>query len=405
MRDVLKEVMLSSINLLVITSARHYKDGDSLFAYGPYVREIELWADLFASIVIAAPCRLGPPPGDYLPFSSKRISIHPVSEMGGETIGAKLKQIAMLPKLVVELCSVMYRAEAIHVRCPGNLGLLGVVLAPLFADRRIAKYAGEWGGYPREAWTIRLQRWLLRSRWWGAPVTVYGSHPKQPTHVVPFFTSVLDDLQMAQGRRAAECRSPLVGSHLHVLFVGRLAPSRNVDVLIGAIANLVDEGVILDCTIVGDGPEGPRLRRIAAASSAADHVHFVGAIAHDRVLRYYEQADVLVLASETEGWGKSIVEAMAFGLVCIGSDRGPVPDILSDGRGLIIVPRDLKALSKHLRNIANNPTGFMPMRTAAAHWGQRFTLSGLRDALRDLLETRWDSESQRIVMGDRTVSV
>lgn len=397
--------MLKSVNLVIVSSALHYKEGDSLFAYGPYVREIDLWAELFASVIIAAPCRVGPPPGDCLPFSSKRICIHPISETGGDTIGAKLKQIAMLPKLVVELCSVMHRADAIHVRCPGNLGLLGVVLAPLFSNRRIAKYAGEWGGYPREPWTIVLQRLLLRSRWWGAPVTVYGSHPNQPAHVVPFFTSVLDDSQVAKGRRAAKCRAPLVGTHLHVLFVGRLASSRNVDVLIQAVADLIDEGVALECTIVGDGPLGPDLRRLAAAGSAADHVHFVGAIPHDCVLRYYENADVLVLASETEGWGKSLVEAMAFGLVCIGSNRGPVPEMLGGGRGLIVPPGDVSALAEHLRNIAYNPPEFMRMRAAAAHWGQRFTLSGLRDALRDLLESQWDpTKSLKIPTGDRRVS-
>lgn len=396
--------MLKSVNLVIISSVRHYKEGDSLFAYGPYVREIDVWAELFASVVIAAPCRVGPPPGDCLPFSSKRISIHGISETGGDTIGAKLRQIAMLPKLVVELCSVMHRADAIHVRCPGNLGLLGVLLAPLFSNRRIAKYAGEWRGYPREPWTIVLQRLLLRSRWWGAPVTVYGSHHNQPAHVVPFFTSVLDDSQMAAGRRAAKCRAPLAGTHLHLLFVGRLTTSRNVDVLIQAVAGLIDEGVALECTIVGDGPEGPDLRRSAAASSAADHVHFVGAIPHDSVLRYYENADVLVLASETEGWGKSLVEAMAFGLVCIGSNRGPVPEMLGEGRGLIVLPRDVSALAEHLRNIAHNPTEFMPMRTAAAQWGQRFTLSGLRDALRDLLESQWHAKSLKLPTSDRRVS-
>lgn len=385
-----KEALRKSADLLVITSTTHYANSAALFATGPYVREIDIWAQLFGRVTVAAPCRHGEPPGDYLPYSSSQVSIHPVSETGGLGLTAKLKQLAMLPKLVLELSSAMRRADAIHVRCPGNLGLLGVLLAPFFSERRIAKYAMQWGGYPGEPWTYTLQRWLLRSRWWGAPVTVYGSRPGQPAHVISFFTSILDDPQMDRARRAARARTPLAGAHPHVLYVGRLTRFKNVDVLIQAVANLRDEGVLLTCSVIGDGPEGPALRQLAAASSAADSIRFVGAIPFNSVLDYYERADVLVLASGGEGWGKSIAEAMAFGLICIGSNRGPIPEMLGDGQGLVVTPRDVNGLAAHLRDIALNPAEFVAMRRAAARWGQRFTLSGLRDALRDVLEAQWD---------------
>lgn len=397
-----KGIVSASVDLLIISSAVHYVDGDRVFGLGSYAREIDIWAQLFARVVVAAPCRQGRPPGDYLPFSSSsQISIHPISETGGDRFTAKLKQFVMLPKLLIELCSLMKDAEAIHVRCPGNLGLLGVLLAPLFSDRRIAKYAGQWGGFRGEPWTVALQRWLLGSRWWGAPVTVYGSYPDQPGHVVSFFTSILDDSQIDRARRAAKSRTTLAGPHLHVLYVGRLSRPKNVDVLIQAVANLRDEDTLLECTIVGDGPEGPALRQLAAASSAADCVHFEGAVAFDRVLQYYEKADVLVLASESEGWGKSMVEAMAFGLVCVGSNGGPVPEMLSDGRGLIVAPRDVDGLAAHLRDIALNPTEFMPMRRAAARWGEQFSLSALRNALRNLLSARWDYTPPSVSMRDQ----
>ncbi len=54
----------------------------------------------------------------------------------------------LLPPMIWQLIACLRRADAVHVRCPGNLGLLGVLIAPLFSRRLIAKYAGQWTGYP-----------------------------------------------------------------------------------------------------------------------------------------------------------------------------------------------------------------------------------------------------------------
>ena len=109
----------------------------------------------------------------------------------------------------------------------------------------------------------------------------------------------------------------------------------------------------------------------------------------EQVLDYFEKSDVLVLVSESEGWPKAIAEAMAFGLVCIGSDRGLVPQMLGEGRGLVTPPGDVTALTKALLDIARNPQDFVDMRRRAAKWAQRYSLEGLREAVRLLHNERW----------------
>ena len=47
--------------IAVLTHVEHFTQGGRLHAYGPYAREIELWADLFESVLIIAPCLPGPP--------------------------------------------------------------------------------------------------------------------------------------------------------------------------------------------------------------------------------------------------------------------------------------------------------------------------------------------------------
>ena len=96
------------------------------------------------------------------------------------------------------------------------------------------------------------------------------------------------------------------------------------------------------------------------------------AVEFDRVLDHYTQADVLVLTSETEGWPKVIAEGMAFGLVCIGSARGLVPQMLEHGRGIVIDPHDVKTLAGTIRQIAEAPESDV----SVGHLGEHGALEG-----------------------------
>jgi glycosyltransferase involved in cell wall biosynthesis len=373
--------------LVVVSGAIHHRHDDRLYAYGPYAREIEIWADLFPQVLIAAPCRDAPPPGDSLPLARPNIAIAPQPESGGVTFAAKAKQAFLLPLIASSLVRAMRQGDAIHVRCPCNLGLVAAVLAPLLPSRRrVAKFAGQWDGYPGEPWSVRLQRSILGSAWWRGITTVYGKSPEQPPHVVPFFTSLFGAEHLARARAALRARKARRQSR--VLYVGRLSAAKNVDTLLEAVARLESQR-LAECVIVGDGPQRAVLERQARALRIADRVTFVGAVQFERVLDFYEQCDILVLASESEGWGKAITEAMAFGMVCIGSDRGPIPEILGEGRGIVVQPRDADALANAIREVMNAPERWSPMRRAAAEWAQQYSLPGLRKALEQLLTERW----------------
>jgi glycosyltransferase involved in cell wall biosynthesis len=374
-------------SLLVVSHVVHFRHDGRLYAYGPYAREIDLWADLFPRLVIAAPCRDAVPTGDCLPLARGDVSVRAQRETGGRSIAAKTKQVLALPRLTWELGRCMRSVDAIHVRCPGNLGLLGVVLAPMFSSFLIAKYAGQWSGYPGEAWSSRLQRALLRSRWWRGPVTVYGIVPGQRPHVVPFFTSVMSTDDMARARNAAASRS--IESTLRVLYVGRLSAAKNVDALIRAIAQLCASGVKLQCDIVGEGPERESLEELTRGLAVADHVSFAGGVEFERVLGFYERADVLVLISDTEGWPKAIAEAMAFGVICVGSNHGLVAEMLGEGRGFTVAPGDAAALVRTLRQVASSRRDLTGMRARASRWAQQYTLERLKGALGDLFAAHW----------------
>jgi glycosyltransferase involved in cell wall biosynthesis len=373
--------------LLIVSHVPHFQAHGCLFAYGPYAKEIEVWAELFPEVVIAAPLRLEAPPGDALALSRPNLSVAPQLETGGDGLRNQALQALALPRHAWRLARAMRQADAIHVRCPGNLGLLGCLLAPAFRKPRVAKYAGQWSDYPGEPRAWRWQKALLRSRWWGGPVLVYGRWPNEPPHVVPFFTSVMDDAQMSRARLAPPrdwSRQPL-----EVLFVGRLSAPKNADVLLRALAMLRPEGLCPRLKVVGDGPLRGELEALARALELDRQVSFQGAVPLAEVLDFYEQAHILVLASRSEGWPKAIAEAMAFGLVCIGANRGLVPQMLGEGRGLLVEPGDVAALAGRIREVAADAVAAARMSERAAAWARQFTLGAFKAALQQQLDSWW----------------
>jgi glycosyltransferase involved in cell wall biosynthesis len=373
--------------LLVVSHVHHYEHGGQLGAYGPYAREIDIWADLFESVVIAAPLRRTAFPGDAVPFTRTNISIVPQRDAGGDTFLAKLGLLPAIPIWAMSLARAIRDADAVHVRCPGNLGLIGAAVAPLFSRYMVAKYAGQWNGYDGESIPTRLQRFLLRSRWWRGPVTVYGEWPDQPAHVVPFFTSMMTTAQVDRAVQIAAAKR--IARPLRVLFSGTLETRKRVDALIGAVALLVAENLPIELVIVGDGPQGPALRKQASDLVALGTVTFAGALPYDQSLRWFDWAHCLVLPSRhSEGWPKVIAEGMCHGLLCVGVAHGQVPRML-EGRGVLLPSGSPEEIAGALRMMASDPDSCVaPMRAASA-WARQVSLDGLRSALAELLTIRW----------------
>ena len=118
----------------------------------------------FRTVLIASPLRDERPPGGTARRSSDRTSRLTRSLKRGERPRARRPgQALRVPYLVYRLLRSVAGADAIHVRCPGNLGLLGALVAPLGGVPVVAKYAGNWIGYPGEPWSLRFQRAVLRS--------------------------------------------------------------------------------------------------------------------------------------------------------------------------------------------------------------------------------------------------
>lgn len=381
--------MIKNIKSLYIFShVTHYVYEGKLFAYDPYVREINnVWFKLFQKIVIVAPCLKEKPPNDHLEFKSNCITINPVLNIGGKNLSEKIQKIFLLPIVIIQICLAMSKAQAIHVRCPGSVGLLAVLLAPLFSRYRVGKYAGQWNDDKAEPVFWRWQKRILKSKWWSSPTMVYGNRSGQPKHIISTFATILEQKELKRAFEIAKKKSII--KPLKILYVGRLSSAKNVDIVIDVLNFLVQQRVDAELTIVGEGDHSIILQEKVNNLNLNKKVVFVGGLAFEEVRRFYEKSNILILVSKTEGWPKVITEAMAYGLLCIASNQGTTSRILGENRGILIESRTPEIIAKKIIETLNAPELFNEICLAAAEWAQSYSIEVQREKLGKDLEKFW----------------
>lgn len=146
------------------------------------------------------------------------------------------------------------------------------------------------------------------------------------------------------------------GSHdgiVRVLSVGAVVPRKGFDVLLAALATLVD--LPWHLTVAGDRERDPRAAARLDADIArlklVDRVTMLGAVSAQRLAELYAGADIFALASRFEGYGMAYSEAIAHGLPVVGTRAGAVPDTVPPNAGILVAPDDVPAFAVALRRL------------------------------------------------------
>jgi glycosyltransferase involved in cell wall biosynthesis len=149
---------------------------------------------------------------------------------------------------------------------------------------------------------------------------------------------------------AGEPETPLIplAAGQRIITVCRLTPWKGVDGLLAALSGLPDVGLV----VVGTGPEGARLRRLAGELGVAGRVHFAGQVPREQVGGYLRAADLFVLNSTYEGFPHIVLEAMAAGLPVVAADAGGTGELVQDGvSGRLVPPGDPQALRRAIAEL------------------------------------------------------
>ncbi|MEK7865290.1 MAG: glycosyltransferase family 4 protein [Planctomycetota bacterium] len=175
--------------------------------------------------------------------------------------------------------------------------------------------------------------------------------PSERIHVipVPYVNPRFDDPR-EEGMRAKLLDGRFTSI---VLFVGRLAPEKDLPVLLDATESVGREMPEARFVIVGRGPEEARLR-----AKAGVNVHLAGFVTAEDLPRYYAACDVFVLPSRYEGVPIVLTEASLAARPSVVTRTPNAEEIVAEGETGHIVPiGDARALAARLLDRLRDPEG------------------------------------------------
>ena len=189
----------------------------------------------------------------------------------------------------------------------------------------------------------QLMKYALPSDWEKLRVLRLGVNPDE------FAPTLRSSSGFSSGTGSAS-------ANFTIVCVGRLVPAKGQLILAQAVARLRAEGLAPKLVFVGDGSDRPHLEAFVAENQLGGHIHFRGALNHDRTREELSRADLFVLPSFAEGVPVAIMEAMAMEIPCISTFVAGIPELIRhEIDGLLVPPSSSDALSQAIARLMRDP--------------------------------------------------
>ncbi len=138
-----------------------------------------------------------------------------------------------------------------------------------------------------------------------------------------------------------------------LLCVAYLNERKGHKYLIEAVRLLRDRGTVVHLQLAGDGEVRGMLEALVDDTNLREQVSFLGMLGHAELLSLYTsgRVDMVVLPTLHEGIPAGLLEPMAHGIPVIATNTGGIPELLEDGAGIMVPPRDPAALADAIQRL------------------------------------------------------
>lgn len=362
------------MKLLIITHVGHVQYQGNYFAYGPYVREMNLWGKYFEEIILVAPLNVDTKPSNIdLHYTNSKIKFSTIPEFNFTNNSNAIRAIYALPIVLYKIFKGMVVCDHIHLRCPGNMGLLGCLIQVLFPwKKKTAKYAGNWDSKSAQPFSYKLQQKILNNSiiTKNMKALVYGKWPGNSRNILPFFTASYSNSDIVEINKSM----PKKGDTLNLIFVGSLVSGKNPLIALNSLKLLVDKGFQVHLNVCGNGDQFATLNEYIEDNRLEKFVSLRGNVTATELKKHYKESHFLIFLSDSEGWPKVVAEAMFFACLPITTSVSCVPDMLAYGERGDLIQKDPKQVLETIEYYFEHPDEYQSKSIKARVWSNHYTL-------------------------------
>ena len=371
------------MRFLIITHVLHKKKGAGYTAYAPYVREMNLWLKHVDEVEIVAPLVKESVSDIDLDYQHEQIKFTKIPSVNFTALSNSILSFLKLPIILWRIVGACKRSDHIHLRCPGNIGLLGCFVQVLFPKKiKTAKYAGNWDPRAKQPWSYKLQRSILNNQFLTKNMTalVYGDWNDSSKNIKPFFTA-----SYKESEKEAVKTKPL-SKTIDLLFVGTLSQGKQPLLAVKVVQQLKANGIKVRLNIYGEGPQRNIIEDYISKNNLSKHITLHGNKDKARLKNAYRKAHFLVIMSKSEGWPKVIAEAMFWKCLPVSTAVSCVPEMLDMGSRGSLVQDNVHAIIKEIESYIKDEALYASKIENAFNWSRQYTLNRFDNEIKDLLK-------------------
>ncbi|OCB70606.1 glycosyl transferase [Flavobacterium piscis] len=366
----------------VITHVSHIQHSNQYFAYAPYVREMNIWFKYVDDVIVVAPLKINEPTVIDIAYKNINIDFRKVPDFNLINFKNTLLSVFKLPITLWRIFLAMKNADHIHLRCPGNMGLMGCFVQILFPNKtKTAKYAGNWDLKSKQPFTYKIQKWILRNTFLtrNMQVLVYGVWNNQSKSIKSFFTATYSESEKEIIRKTN------FHSSINFIFVGSLVSGKNPLYTIQLVQELIEKGYKINLNLYGEGSERSYLENYIKINNLESYIALQGNQNQKMIKKAYQQSHFVILPSKSEGWPKAIAEGMFWGCIPVASKVSCIPFMLDYGTRGILLEMDLKKDVNVICKMLRDEKTFLDKSRLAIMWSQSYTTDLFEAEIKKLL--------------------
>ena len=373
---------MKSSNFIIISHVTHIREINDYFAYAPYISEMNIWFKYIDDVIIVAPLKNTKPTEIDIPYGCNKIDFRPVPDFNLTNFKNVLSSVFKLPIIFWRIFWAMKSADHIHLRCPGNMGLIGCFVQIFFPKKiKTAKYAGNWDPHSKQPFTYKVQKWILSNTFLTRNMTVlvYGEWKNQSKNIKPFFTATYSDSEKEIISKTG------FNSTIEFIFVGSLVSGKNPLYGIKIMQNLIEKGFNIVLNLYGEGSERNNLKNYIQTNNLEKFIVLHGNQNKEIIKKAYQKSHFVILPSRSEGWPKAIAEGMFWGCVPVATKVSCLPSMLDYGNRGILLEMDLDKDVNMIKEIISDEKTFLTKSRLAMQWSQNYTTDLFENEIKKLL--------------------